>query len=116
MTNEDRQRIICEHLFGKKYNAIAADMDITPQAISNDRRRHPDKWEQETQRIKKRCQHFSNQFQDDTIQRNRAMLQKILNPEERTALRAKYPENIIALTEIILCDLYSAALKRRYPE
>ena len=114
MTNEDRQRIIIDHLEGMKYNAIAAEMGITPQAISNDRQRHAEKWEQEARRIKKRCERFSKRVQDDIIQRYRGTLQKILNPEQRNALRAKYPEKIIALTEIILCDLYSAALNRRY--
>lgn len=47
MTREQRQYIIHENLFGKSFQTIAAEIGLTPQAIYNDRNRHPEKWEYE---------------------------------------------------------------------
>ena len=44
MTDEVRRYIISEHRRGRTYKAIAAELGITRQAISNDRRRHKEKW------------------------------------------------------------------------
>lgn len=47
MTREQRQYVIHENLFGKRFNTIAAEIGVTPQAIYNDRSRHPEAWEYE---------------------------------------------------------------------
>ena len=47
MTDEERRYIIYENENGKTFRSLAAEMEITPQAITNDRRRHRDKWERE---------------------------------------------------------------------
>ena len=44
MTDEVRRYIISEYRRGRTYKAIAAELGITRQAISNDRRRHKEKW------------------------------------------------------------------------
>lgn len=47
MTREQRQYIIHENILGKSFNTIAAEIGVTPQAIYNDRNRHPEVWEYE---------------------------------------------------------------------
>ena len=53
MTTKNRYKIIAEHIiFDRTFTKIAADLGISKQSISNDRRRNPSLWESETENIK----------------------------------------------------------------
>ena len=50
MTTKKRYKIIAEHIiFDRTFTKIAADLGISKQSISNDRRRNPSLWESETE-------------------------------------------------------------------
>ena len=135
MTKEQRQYIIHEHLFGRKLNAIAAEIGVTPQAIYNDRDRHPEAWaaEKDLSVFIKKCQ--IDRLLDDHIQKIRQQLREIQslqathqadveasrdshceNPKFLAILleRAAALDIAFARLEKKLCDCLSAALTKKY--
>lgn len=135
MTREQRQYIIHEHLFGKKLNAIAAEIGVTPQAIYNDRDRHPEAWaaEKDLSVFIKKCR--LHRLLDEHIEKMRQQLREIQslqaanqanvevslarsseNPKFYAILLKKQAALDIALAgvEKKLCDCLSDALTKRY--
>ena len=114
MTNETRINILIEHIvFEKTWTEIANDLGISKQRISNDRRRHADIWETETAYVKA----FENSvlipqrkaFCEESIQRSLALLAELREDPPETHI----PEDILALTESILCKFLCSTVERR---
>lgn len=117
MTSEQRYKIICKReILGEKQKDIAADLGITPQAITNDKKRHAAEWEALTLEIQEKSETLSQLFQDETLRHTRALLHEFTDPEKRLQLLLRYPKEAIALAEIILCNFHVARLERRNPE
>ena len=113
MTTKTRYKIIAEHvIFDKKFTEIAADLGISKQSISNDRRRNPSFWESETENIKafeKRVLIPQRKaFCEESIQRCLALLAEL-----REDPPPHIDADILALTESILCKFLCSTVERR---
>ena len=114
MTTKTRYKIIAEHvIFDKKFTEIAADLGISKQSISNDRRRNPSFWESETEKVKAFQKRVmipqSKAFLEESIQRSLALLAELREDPPETHI----PEDILALTESILCKFLCSTVERR---
>lgn len=77
MTAEQRRYIIYEHYRGKKLKIIAGELGITPQSITNDRRRHKDVWQRETNWLELKIKSGTNEKLDEIINENRETLKDV---------------------------------------
>ena len=80
MTDEERRYIIYEKaLHGKTYKLISEEMAITQGAISNDRRRHRDKWEHEERWLNFKIKEGTDKALDEMITQAREDLIKLIS-------------------------------------
>ena len=137
MTDGQRRYIIGEKLFrGKTYKEIAAEMGITRQAISNDRRRHSEVWESMESWFELKWMLGRNSALDDVINKARETLKQIHSQQDahqaaQEAHRAEHPhiseealikryeeneakETELARLECLVSGFLSQRLARRY--
>ena len=80
MTDEERRYILYENeLNNKTFQALAGEMGITPQAITNDRRRHKAKWERDKAWLDLNLKSERDQILDKFITQAREDLIKLIS-------------------------------------
>lgn len=137
MTDGQRRYIIGEKVFREKTDKeIAAEMEITPQAISNDRRRHSDVWESMESWFELKRMSGRHSALDEWIDKARETLKKIHSQQDahqaaEDAYRSEHPnmseealitryrenaakETALARLECLVSGFLCDVLARRY--